>query len=251
MVKSIGTKMEYMNETMDNFENKEQMKNSYVSVSTELVNLWLNIISTFRDTTVGRLKPLKWDEIMSRSNEVLGQLQEATNRINRALTFDVSKSHRDEFDRLQALLRSETATLSHTQATFPCHMLPSPQNHRFFGRVTELDEIHKSLKPEISHKRLNSIAIHGLGGVGKSQIALMYAYQHVQDYDAIFWFCAQTLASLEQSVNEAVRLLRIDEPSADAKNLVVFHDWLQSTGMYHIPHRYMSNISRSILAFDI
>ncbi|KAI1483709.1 hypothetical protein F4774DRAFT_425415 [Daldinia eschscholtzii] len=229
MVKSIGCKLEYMNETMSNFDNKGQKKKVYMDISTDLVNLWLNIILAFRDITLGGPKSLKWEEIMSRFKDVLSLVEEATGNFSRILARNAKEFRIEEFERLQALLQPETVTPTDSQLVFPCHMLPSHQNHRFFSRSKELDMINESLQPKASQKIMTSVAVHGLGGVGKTQIALTYAYQHRQDYDAIFWFHAQTITGLEQCVNEATKLLGIKESNPDAHNLVIFHDWLQST----------------------
>jgi hypothetical protein len=51
-----------------------------------------------------------------------------------------------------------------------------------------MSKIHSTLKPgNEGQEGLRSIAIYGVGGLGKSQTALTYAHRHVTNYDAIFW----------------------------------------------------------------
>ena len=229
MVKSIGMKLEFMNETMASTGHIEQKKSVCVEVSKGIVDLWLNIILAFRNSELTGLESSAWAEIMGRFERMIDQLEEASKRISRIVDFAVSKSRADEFERLQSLLSAESAGKSTTPDSFPCQSLPSAQNPRFFGRENELENIHQVLSPQ-GPPMLRSISIFGLGGVGKSQIALKYAYEHIKDYDAIFWIHAQTSASMDQSVTDAVRLLGIEEAGQETQNRIAFHNWLKNTG---------------------
>lgn len=40
--------------------------------------------------------------------------------------------------------------------------------------------------------------VHGLGGMGKTQLAVAYAKQHRNDYFAVFWVDARDEVSLKQ-----------------------------------------------------
>jgi tetratricopeptide (TPR) repeat protein len=74
-----------------------------------------------------------------------------------------------------------------------------PRNPVFTGRRALLDQLETRLRTENVAAVLPQ-ALHGEGGVGKSQIAIEYAYRHRGDYDVIWWVPserpAQILASL-------------------------------------------------------
>lgn len=59
--------------------------------------------------------------------------------------------------------------------TGPCYMIPYGLNLRFFGRDVELQTLKDTLDPPTESTRLRAIGVYGLGGVGKSQLALQYA----------------------------------------------------------------------------
>ena len=77
--------------------------------------------------------------------------------------------------------------------------LPFHRNDNFTGRRHELAEIHKTLHSAdstISHRR--AMVLHGLGGIGKTQLATQYAYLHHKDYTSVWWVNASTTQTLSQ-----------------------------------------------------
>jgi Tetratricopeptide repeat/NB-ARC domain len=55
------------------------------------------------------------------------------------------------------------------------HNLPRSGVAKFVGRESELETLHEKLRQS---SRLNIAAIKGMGGIGKSELALQYAYRH-------------------------------------------------------------------------
>lgn len=74
-----------------------------------------------------------------------------------------------------------------------------PRNNNFTGRRALLDTLHERLRSEGTAAVLPE-ALHGLGGVGKSQIALEYVHQHAADYDAVWWIPAERPEQIRQAL---------------------------------------------------
>jgi GTPase SAR1 family protein len=53
--------------------------------------------------------------------------------------------------------------------------------------MTSLENELKGGKIDATYSGLISIVIHGLGGFGKSSIALEYIYRYYDDYPVILW----------------------------------------------------------------
>jgi DNA-binding SARP family transcriptional activator/tetratricopeptide (TPR) repeat protein len=66
--------------------------------------------------------------------------------------------------------------------------LPLAAAH-FTGRDRELDAIDEALG--VADRAVVTQAITGLGGVGKSQLAVRYVHQHADDYDVVAWIRAE------------------------------------------------------------
>src|SRR5579884_814205 len=72
--------------------------------------------------------------------------------------------------------------------------LPFPRNPYFTGREELLTQLRKTFI-STKHAALPQ-AISGLGGIGKTQTALEYAYRYADDYHALFWLRAATQEEL-------------------------------------------------------
>lgn len=94
------------------------------------------------------------------------------------------------------------------------HSIPFSRNPRFTGRSHVLDELEKKL---FNTKDCSAMAIVGLGGMGKTQVALHFAYriQELYPEHSIFWVVLVSDGTFEQSVVDIARRLGLREKNAD------------------------------------
>ncbi|KAJ6014042.1 hypothetical protein N7540_008633 [Penicillium herquei] len=81
----------------------------------------------------------------------------------------------------------------------PLHLNAVPVIENFVGRQAELDRLWQYFNPiNISRK----VAIlHGLGGIGKTQLAVRFVCEHKHDFTAIFWLNGKDRGMLLQSLS--------------------------------------------------
>ncbi len=97
--------------------------------------------------------------------------------------------------------------------------LPFDRNPYFTGRERLLQHLHLHLG---SHGYLAiTQAIVGLGGIGKTQLALEYAYRYQETYHDIFWINADTSETIISSFIEVARLLRLPERNETYEQKIV------------------------------
>ncbi|MER6674495.1 FxSxx-COOH system tetratricopeptide repeat protein [Streptomyces sp. NPDC000983] len=88
-----------------------------------------------------------------------------------------------------------------------------PRNPNFTGRVDLLERLSERLREGTT--TVLPEAIHGMGGVGKTQLAIEYAYRHQSDYDVVWWIAAERPGQIGQALVELAQRLGL-VTSADA-----------------------------------
>ncbi|ETS80274.1 hypothetical protein PFICI_07803 [Pestalotiopsis fici W106-1] len=98
------------------------------------------------------------------------------------------------------------------------YYLPLQENEYFVRRAKLLDAVHKKLFKECRRE----VALVGLGGAGKTQIALQFAHDVMQSrWDrSIFWISALSNESFDQSCSAIINMLRIQNGKEDPKDLL-------------------------------
>ncbi|MFJ5922955.1 FxSxx-COOH system tetratricopeptide repeat protein [Kitasatospora sp. NPDC092948] len=110
---------------------------------------------------------------------------------------------------LRALGRTETDLPDRTPGaprfpgTKPTYWEVPQRNHSFTGRVKVLDDLRAQLAGGTTAVLPPPQTLYGLGGVGKTQVALEYAHRYMSHYDLVWWIDA------EQSENVAVGLAEL------------------------------------------
>ncbi|KAJ3544311.1 hypothetical protein NM208_g3129 [Fusarium decemcellulare] len=116
-------------------------------------------------------------------------------------------------------------------AKLPCFMITYGLNLRFFGRDAELKALREILDPTPERKTLRAAGIYGLGGVGKSQLALHYANTSMDKYGVIAWIPSETQIKLVQALSSLAGKLGLVEDGSedDHRDIQRVRDWLNTS----------------------
>jgi tetratricopeptide (TPR) repeat protein len=104
----------------------------------------------------------------------------------------------------------------------PSKYIPFDQNGDFTGRKEELEALERRLFAE---RTCRKIAVVGLGGIGKTQIALQFAYSVLEKHPdvSVFWVHALNAETFEQACRAVASVLGIrgaEDGKEDMKELV-------------------------------
>jgi hypothetical protein len=74
-------------------------------------------------------------------------------------------------------------------ATMAPFIVPFPRNPDFVGRADDLTRLHASLaRPGSGPVGIRPAGLTGMGGIGKTQLAVEYVYRYKESYpDGVFW----------------------------------------------------------------
>lgn len=78
------------------------------------------------------------------------------------------------------------------------------------AREEELEGMHRELNGDGSRR---TVVLHGLGGIGKTQLAIAYAKRYKDSYSAIFWLNIKDEDSLRQSFAKIAKQILRAHPS--------------------------------------
>ncbi len=108
--------------------------------------------------------------------------------------------------------------------------LPFGRNPNFTGREDLLDRLHHNLTAGETTAITQAIA--GLGGVGKTQLALEYCHRHRDEYGLIWWLRADEEAALAADMVQLGRELglAVDQTTEQVAQAALVRRWLEGSG---------------------
>lgn len=103
--------------------------------------------------------------------------------------------------------------------------LPFARNRLFTGRVKLLKYLNETVQNNFM-ATLTSTSLKGIGGIGKTQLALEYAYQYYEQYQYILWVSADGEEVLKKSIADLSSLLQLPDTLLLEDKIKAVQHWL-------------------------
>ncbi|KAF4942093.1 hypothetical protein CGCF245_v000984 [Colletotrichum fructicola] len=130
-----------------------------------------------------------------------------------------------------------TTAVSHTTETpSPAFIVPYNENPDFVGRSEILERVKDLFGHGDTYHRPGSrprsrVALHGLGGVGKTQIALAYCYWFKERFQdaSVFWIHASNVERFQKAFSDIARECEVPGHSKEEVDiLLLVKKWLEN-----------------------
>ncbi|KAF1971156.1 HET-domain-containing protein, partial [Bimuria novae-zelandiae CBS 107.79] len=117
------------------------------------------------------------------------------------------------FRRLEEEIHKLNKGVDFEQYTVRLSLASFPEAAQFVAREKELSMMHELLYSYGRSSR-SLVVLHGLGGIGKTQLAIEYIRRHKEKHTAIFWLNANDEGSLRLSFRDVAQQILMHHPSA-------------------------------------
>ncbi|KAF8455035.1 hypothetical protein BDZ91DRAFT_746904 [Kalaharituber pfeilii] len=165
-------------------------------------------------------------------NELIDQLKEYIDGLFNVLPPDSTPI---------SVLQTQTIPKTRLSLSFnvPINISYVRRNPDFVGREYLLEQLAHEIGEGRAAMDITQVVLHGMGGMGKTQIALEYVYHHRKDYSSAFWINAASeqttknsfIQIMEQLIEHHASLL--DEPDyKHIGNLLSMVGKLDSAGLF-------------------
>jgi hypothetical protein len=101
-----------------------------------------------------------------------------------------------------------------------------PRNPHFTGRSDLLATLHEHLTDAATGAVVQASAVHGLGGIGKTQLAVEYAHRYAADYDLVWWIPAEETIAIRGRLTALGRRLGLPARSSLEEEVAALFDEL-------------------------
>lgn len=119
---------------------------------------------------------------------------------------------------------ADLGTVSRTWPLGQVWRVPFARNVNFTGRTQLLDRISGSFAQS---NRFATVALHGMGGVGKSQLALEYAYSREASYRVVAWLRAEETETLAADYIALGKVLGLSDTPDQRQRIEDVQSWLE------------------------
>jgi len=104
------------------------------------------------------------------------------------------------------------------------------RNPSFTGREDLLSMIKDQL---VKNETVSIIALNGLGGIGKTQLANEYSHKYANNYNIIWWIRAEEITTLRLDYTALAIELRLVDEAIDSQSTVkLVRDWLENNSKW-------------------
>ncbi|KAJ2981226.1 hypothetical protein NUW58_g6738 [Xylaria curta] len=209
------------------------LQQALVDAYSEIICFYARTIRFLRNNPHLTLRKNEWQTCRDDLSITIKRIKRISVTIESEADMTRMRNDEERYKEVLELLSDMKMSESGTNKRTQYNNIPFISNTKFSGRKDLLDKIHNVLNLNSPSPMLKSMALFGMGGVGKTQIAVQYAYQNLQHFEVILWVAADNAIAIGQSfraIANGLGLLETDDDQKDAAGAVwKIKNWLITT----------------------
>jgi tetratricopeptide (TPR) repeat protein len=168
----------------------------------------------------------------------IGSLEQFVSPILLQTALDLKKGQHTQDKKLDAIiahLESRTQARPVLPVTQPGDLppgsyLPFPRNGFFTGRAADLETLAKDLLGEHGPGVVVNQAVTGMGGLGKTQLAVEFAYQYGHRFQGVHWLDLRDAQTLDTQIALCGMKMGLSPlpPTLEEQVTATLREWLQN-----------------------
>jgi tetratricopeptide (TPR) repeat protein len=182
-----------------------------------------------------RFEPPTAPEYGKRLEKIAIQIRESLECVQpKVITPEPKKSEADTDSKMSGSMSGKEKSI-HIKSTSSDPIFNVPSKNIFFtGREEYIEQLHDALKLNGAMALSQPQAISGLGGIGKTQTAIEYAYKYKDEYRAVFWVNADSKESIISSFVKIAGLLNLPVKDDKDQELIAasVKHWLETNSCW-------------------
>ncbi|KAL8993731.1 MAG: hypothetical protein Q9169_006128 [Polycauliona sp. 2 TL-2023] len=211
-----------------------------IDVYTEVICFYARTIRFYRINPHGVLRRNAWADFHGDFTKTIQRIKRLSSVVESEADAARMRLEKNGYAEVLELMRTLKENRISPKVK-PCYYVPYGVTSRFWGREDELMRVQNALDPSHQQGRQRSIALWGMGGVGKTQVALRYASISRQRFQTILWVAADSNVQLLQSfrdIADRLGLVQTHEETEDAMSAMLkVKTWLTEAGSILITTR--------------
>ena len=241
--------LEELSLTLPELRNYEQelpmtkgLESALLELYTEIICFYARTIHFFKSNPHVVLQRKAWGNFQSDFGRTLKCIRRMSSKVKNEA--DIARMNMDKSrykEVLELVHDFKESKLTDGASSTKCYLMPQDPDPRFLGRNEALHAVGEALDPNGNSRSLRTFALYGMGGVGKTQVALQYAKQSRDLYDAVIWIGAETSHSIGQTSRDAARELRLIQAETELKDtnaaISKLRSWLQTSSRLSRLHK--------------
>lgn len=202
----------------ENLPLDRSLENALVDLYSEIICFYARLIRHYRTNPHLLMQQAGWQIFQRDFTSTVRRVKYLSSIVEKEADLLKMKFESGKYEEVLEALKGLGGRKAQDDAVKQCYYIPISMNPRFRGRESDLMHVRDALDPDEKPTRLKSYALYGMGGVGKTQLALRYALESKKIFDTVLWIAADTSMSFDQSFREAAVGLGLSQESSDGSN---------------------------------